>query len=57
MADGYMYIKKALKRVLNLDSHYPSMPEPTGWLGGPWSLAQQAYEVLTPVPEILTFRI
>ena len=30
--------------------------EPTGGLGAPWSLAPQAYYVLTPVPEILTFR-
>ena len=27
----------------NLDSRYPSMPEPTGGLGAPWSLAPQAF--------------
>ena len=29
------------KRALKFS--YPSMPEPTGGLGGPWSLAPQAY--------------
>ena len=51
----YIYKKKVpLKGPSNLDRRYPSMPEPTGGLGG---LPRPTYIIiLTPVSEIQTFR-
>ena len=37
------FAKKKKKKKSNLDSRYPSMPEPTGGLGAPLSLTPQAY--------------
>ena len=49
-----LYQKGPSKGPPNLDSRYPSMPEPTGDLGGP--LVSRHTGILSSVPEILTFR-